>query len=43
LAHGSGRGKVTDYWGEPFNPPEWRREPSGLEDVRPHADELIAE
>jgi hypothetical protein len=39
LAHGSGHGKVTDYWGEPFNPPEWRRGLSGLEDVQPQADE----
>jgi len=37
--HGSGHGKVADYWGEPFNPPEWRRGLSGLEDVQPHADE----
>jgi hypothetical protein len=32
--------RVTDYWGEPFNPPEWRRGLSDSEDVRPHADEL---
>jgi hypothetical protein len=32
--------RVTDYWGEPFARPEWRRELSDLEDVRPHADEL---
>jgi hypothetical protein len=32
--------RVTDYWGEPFAQPEWRRGLSDLEDVRPHADEL---
>jgi hypothetical protein len=32
--------RVTDYWGEPFARPEWRRELSDLEDVRPRADEL---
>jgi hypothetical protein len=31
---------VTEYWGEPFARPEWRRDLSDLEDVRPHADEL---
>jgi hypothetical protein len=34
--------RVTDYWGEPFTPPQWRRELSESEDVRPHADELIS-
>jgi hypothetical protein len=33
--------RVTDYWGEPFLPPPWRQGLSELEDVRPHADELI--
>jgi hypothetical protein len=32
--------RVTDYWGEPFARPDWRRDLSDLEDVRPHADEL---
>lgn len=31
---------VTDYWGEPFEPPPWRRELSETEDMHPHADEL---
>jgi hypothetical protein len=35
--------RVTDYWGEPFTPPEWRRGLSDSEDVRPHADELTEE
>jgi hypothetical protein len=35
--------RVTDYWGEPFTPPEWRRGLSESEDVRPHADELTEE
>jgi hypothetical protein len=35
--------RVTDYWGEPFPRPEWRRELSDSEDVRPHADELSEE
>jgi hypothetical protein len=34
---------VTDYWGEPFARPEWRRRLSDSEDVRPHADELTDE
>lgn len=33
--------RVTDYWGEPFTPPQWRHELSESEDVRPRADELI--
>ena len=32
--------RVTDYWGEPFARPQWRRGLSDSEDVRPHADEL---
>ena len=32
--------RVTDYWGEPFAPPQWRNGLSEHEDVRPHADEL---
>ena len=32
--------RVTDYWGEPFDPPPWRQGLSEREDVRPHADEL---
>jgi len=35
--------RVTDYWGEPFAPPEWRRGLSNSEDVRPYADELTEE
>jgi hypothetical protein len=35
--------RVTDYWGEPFPRPGWRRELSDSEDVRPHADELSEE
>jgi hypothetical protein len=35
--------RVTDYWGEPFAQPEWRRGLSDSEDVRPHADELTEE
>jgi len=35
--------RVTDYWGEPFARPEWRRGLSDSEDVRPHADELTEE
>jgi hypothetical protein len=35
--------RVTDYWGEPFAQPEWRRGFSDSEDVRPHADELTEE
>jgi hypothetical protein len=35
--------RVTDYWGEPFAPPEWRGGLSDSEDVRPHADELTEE
>jgi hypothetical protein len=35
--------RVTDYWGEPFAQPEWRRGLSASEDVRPHADELTDE
>ena len=35
--------RVTDYWGEPFARPEWRRGLSDSEDVRPHADELTDE
>jgi SnoaL-like domain len=35
--------RVTDYWGEPFTQPEWRRGLSDSEDIRPHADELTAE
>lgn len=35
--------RVTDYWGEPFARPEWRRGFSDSEDVRPHADELTEE
>jgi hypothetical protein len=35
--------RVTDYWGEPFACPEWRRELSDSEDVRPRADELSEE
>jgi SnoaL-like protein len=35
--------RVTDYWGEPFGQPEWRRGLSDSEDVRPHADELSEE
>ena len=33
--------RVTDYWGEPFAPPQWRRGLSESEDVRPRADELM--
>ena len=33
--------RVTDYWGEPILPPQWRHGLSELEDVRPHADELM--
>jgi hypothetical protein len=33
--------RLTDYWGEPFVPPEWRQGLSDSEDVRPHADELM--
>jgi hypothetical protein len=33
--------RVTDYWGEPFSAPSWRRDLSEIEDVRPHADELV--
>ena len=32
--------RVTDYWGEPFVPPDWRHGLAEMEDVRPHADEL---
>jgi hypothetical protein len=32
--------RVTDYWGEPFSPPPWRRDLVEREDVRPHAEEL---
>ena len=32
--------RVTDYWGEPFAPPQWRNGLSEHEDVRPHANEL---
>ena len=35
--------RVTDYWGEPFARPDWRRGLSDSEDVRPHADELTEE
>jgi len=35
--------RVTDYWGEPFAPPEWRRGLSNSEDVRPYVDELTEE
>jgi hypothetical protein len=35
--------RVTDYWGEPFVKPEWRRGLSDSENVRPHADELTEE
>jgi len=35
--------RVTDYWGEPFAPPEWRRGLSNSEDVRHYADELTEE
>lgn len=35
--------RVTDYWGEPFARPEWRRGLSDSADVRPHADELADE
>jgi hypothetical protein len=35
--------RVTDYWGESFPRPEWRRRLSDSEDVRPHADELTDE
>src|SRR6266516_982458 len=35
--------RVTDYGGEPFAPPEWRRGLSNSEDVRPYADELTEE
>jgi hypothetical protein len=35
--------RVTDYWGEQFARPEWRRGLSDSEDVRPHADELTNE
>ena len=35
--------RVTDYWGEPFNRPQWRTGLSDLEDVRPHADELTGD
>jgi hypothetical protein len=35
--------RVTDYWGEPFARPGWRRGLSDSEDVRPHADELTGE
>jgi hypothetical protein len=35
--------RVTDYWGEPFARPDWRRDLSDLEDVWPHADELTKE
>jgi hypothetical protein len=35
--------RVTDYWGEPFTRPDWRRGLSESEDVRPHADELTKE
>ena len=35
--------RVTDYWGEPFRRPDWRRDLSDSEDVRPHADELTEE
>jgi hypothetical protein len=35
--------RVTDYWGEPFSRPDWRRDLSDSEDVRPHADELKAD
>jgi hypothetical protein len=35
--------RVTDYWGEPFTQPEWRRGLSDSEDVRPYADELTEE
>jgi len=34
--------RVTDYWGEPFTPPQWRHGLSEAEDVRPRADELTA-
>jgi hypothetical protein len=34
--------RVTDYWGEPFTPPQWRHELSESEVVWPHADELIS-
>jgi len=34
---------VTDYWGEPFARPEWRRGLSDSEDIRPRADELTEE
>jgi hypothetical protein len=33
--------RVTDYWGEPFAPPAWRRDLSEREDVRPRAAELV--
>jgi len=42
LKHGKVVG-VTDYWGEPFARPDWRRGLSDSEDVRPHADELTEE
>jgi hypothetical protein len=35
--------RVTDHWGEPFTPPEWRRGLSELEDVGLRADELTEE
>ena len=35
--------RVTDYWGEPFARPEWRRGLSDSEDVRPHVEELTEE
>jgi len=35
--------RVTDYWGEPFARPDWRRGLSDSEDVRPQADELTEE
>jgi hypothetical protein len=42
LKHGKAV-RVTDYWGEPFSRPDWRRGLSDTEDVRPHADELTEE
>jgi hypothetical protein len=35
--------RVTNYWGERFARPEWRRGLSDSEDVRTHADELADE
>lgn len=35
--------RVTDYWGEPFARPDWRRGLSDSEDVLPHADELTGD